>query len=60
MQTAETPGPNPPQTARRLAKIEREVIARGIFTSIPDLARKTPSLHQRLLRQRSRDPVEIL
>ena len=42
------------------AKIEREVIARGIFTSVPDLARKTPPLHRRVLRQRSPDPVEIL
>jgi transposase len=38
------------------AKIEREVIARGIFTSVPD----TASLHQRLLGQRSPHPVEIL
>ena len=29
------------------AKIEREVIARGVFTSVPDLARKAAPLHQR-------------
>jgi transposase len=42
------------------AKIERDVIARGIFTSVPDLSSQTPPPHQRLLRQRAPDPVEIL
>jgi transposase len=42
------------------AKIEREVIARGIFTSVSDLAPQAPPLHQRLLRQRKAHPVEVL
>ena len=40
------------------AKIEREVIARGIFTSVSDLA-QTPPLYQRLFCQRSAYPLEI-
>jgi len=35
----------------------REVIARGIFTSVSDLARKLRTLHQRIFRQCSADPV---
>jgi len=33
------------------AKIDREVITRGIFTSVFDLARKLRRLHQRILCQ---------
>jgi transposase len=42
------------------AKIELEVIARGIFTSASDLARKLRALHQRVFCQCSADPVEML
>jgi transposase len=41
------------------AKIERDVIARGIFTSVSDLARKL-CRYINLLRQCSAHPVEIL
>lgn len=37
------------------AKIERDVIARGVFTSVPDLARKL----MRYIRQANRDPKPI-
>ena len=45
-----------PEVEIWFAKIEREVIARGIFHLSSGLGSQTPPLHQRLLRQRSPDP----
>ena len=42
------------------AKVEREVIARAIFTSVADLDRKLRRLYQHLLGQRPSHPMEIL
>ena len=37
------------------AKIERDVIARGVFTSMPDLGTQPPPLHKRLFGERAAD-----
>jgi hypothetical protein len=48
------------------AKIEREVLARGIFTSVPDLARKlrryinASSAHARPIQWKYSDSVSLL
>jgi transposase len=42
-----------------ISRLEREVTARGIFTSVNDLARKINALHTRLLKNRSAFQVEI-
>ena len=42
------------------ARLEREVIARGVFTSDKDLARKLNALYPRLRQNRTPFPLEIL
>jgi transposase len=42
------------------ARIECDVIARGVFTSVKDLAQKTHALHPHLLEERATLPMEIL
>jgi transposase len=41
-------------------EIERDVIARGVFTSVPDLARKLRRYIRAYYRQRQTYPMEIL
>jgi hypothetical protein len=45
----------PNQVELWFAKIERDVIARGIFTSVPDLKRKL----MRYIRQYNKDPKTV-
>lgn len=42
------------------AKIERDVIARGVFTSVPDLRRKLNTIHPSVQQGRQTREVEVL